>query len=84
MSNHLPPDPDGMNDKRADWAESALVTFRHKTGTDREDGICDLVADLMHWCDRYGQDFNTELLRGSGHYEAETRSETQIAKVGWA
>ena len=83
MSN-LPPDPDDMNDQRADWAESAINLFRAKTGTDGEDAICDLTADLMHWCDRNGQDFNTELLRGSGHYEAETRSETQIAKVGWA
>ncbi len=82
--SHLPPDPDGKNDERADWAESALVTFRHKTGTDKEDCLCDMLADLMHWSDRYGMDFNNELLRGSGHYEAETRSDAQIAKGGWA
>ena len=83
MSN-LPPDPDGMNTKRADWAESALVTFRHKTGTDKEDCLCDMLADLMHWCDRYGLDFDTEEVRARYHYEAETRSAARIAKVGWA
>ena len=69
----LPPDPDGQNDDRADWAESALVTFRDKTGTDKDDALCDLIADLLHWCDRYGYDFDNELKRGRGHYWAETQ-----------
>ena len=73
--SHLPPDPDGQNDNRADSAESALVLFRQKTGLDtegdKEAALRDLLANLMHWCDRYGQDFDYELVQGRNHYVAE-------------
>jgi hypothetical protein len=68
----LPRDPDGMNDKRAAWAERAIVEFERATRTDREDALADLLADLFHWCDRNGVDFETELARGRGNYEEET------------
>jgi hypothetical protein len=68
----LPPDPDQMNEKRALWAEAALLAFQSLTGTDMEDAVCDLTADLMHWCDRHGMDFDNELQRGHGHYVEET------------
>lgn len=71
----LPADPDEMNDARADWADVALVAFMAETGTEQEDAICDLVADLRHWCDRHGMDFERELARGNAHYDAETTSE---------
>lgn len=83
MSN-LPPDPDGMNSERTRWAQAALWAFQRATRTDDEDAVSDLLTDLMHWCDCNDQDFNAELLRGSGHYESETRSDTQIAKAGWS
>jgi len=70
----IPPDPEEMNDLRAQWAESALRDFRENTGTDLEDAVCDLLADLMHWCDRHGQDFEHELRRAQLHYEAETEA----------
>jgi hypothetical protein len=71
---YLPPDPDGENDRRADWAEAAIVRFCDATGTDLAlaDAVCDLVADLMHWCDRNGQEFDRELARARYHYDAET------------
>ena len=72
ISKPIPPDPDGMNTDRALWAEEAVNTFMRTTGSDREDAVCDLLADIMHLCDRRGQDFNAELERARGHYEAET------------
>ncbi len=68
----LPPDPEGMNDNRAAWAGEALAVFMLATGTDLEDAVSDLIADLMHWCDRHGIAFDEELARAATHYEAET------------
>src|SRR5579863_5577143 len=53
----LPPDPEEMNDARSDWAAAAIDAFRDETGTDLEDAVSDLLADLMHWCGRNGQSF---------------------------
>src|SRR5438105_1714995 len=44
----LLPDPDGLNDDRALWAETALQSFMDCTGCDQEDALGDLLADLMH------------------------------------
>lgn len=74
-SNHLPPDPEGMNEKRSSWAQDALDRFMRVTGTDREDVLTDLLGDLLHWCDRNGVDFDNELRKGRSHYEAETMKE---------
>ena len=68
----LPPDPDNMNDDRAEWAASALRQFQCVTGTDYEDALRDLLGDLMHWCDRNDFDFELALNRARGHYEAQT------------
>jgi hypothetical protein len=68
----IPPDPERMNDERAEWASSALAAFMSQTGTDREDAVADLLCDLMHWCDRNGQGFGRELARAQDHYAAET------------
>ena len=70
-----PPDPDGLNDDRAAWAGSALAAFVRTTGTDEEDAVGDLLADLMHWCDRHGHDFALARSRAEGHYAAETGGE---------
>jgi hypothetical protein len=50
------------------------LEFRGQTGADIEDVVSDLLADLMHWCDRHEQDFDLELQRAQGHYEIETNS----------
>jgi len=68
----LPPDPEGKNDDRAAWALSAIIAFEVATGCDRDHALGDLLADLMHWCDRSGEDFDTALSRGRDHYAAET------------
>lgn len=71
----LPPDPEGMNDKRAGWAATAVDAFMQETRTDPEDALGDLLADLMHWCDRGELGFEHELNRARGHYLAETLPE---------
>lgn len=71
----LPPDPEGMNDKRAEWAGAAVAAFREATSTDDEDALCDLLCDLAHWADRNGYDFEAASLRARDHYEAETDGE---------
>jgi hypothetical protein len=68
----LPADRDGLNDDRAAWAGSALAEFMLVTGTDEEERLSDLLADLMHWADRNGYAFDAALERARGHYEAET------------
>jgi hypothetical protein len=68
----LPPDPENMNDGRAKWAGAALRHFQCTTGTDWDEGPADLLGDLMHWCDRNGFDFETELSRARRHYQTET------------
>lgn len=70
----LPPDPDGRNRERASWANFAVAAFRVSTGTDREDALTDLLADLMHLCDQEEKwsDFDCELERARGHYQEET------------
>lgn len=68
----LPPDPEGMNDERADWAGAALELFVGITGTDEEDSLGDLLTDLMHWADRNNFDFDLALERAKGGYKEET------------
>jgi hypothetical protein len=74
-SEQLPPDPEGMNERRAAWAGLAIAAFMAATGTDLEDALPDLLADLMHWCDRKDYDFDLALERGRDHHEAETMGE---------
>jgi hypothetical protein len=71
----IPPDPDRLNEDRSSWAGAALTTFMHVTGTDEEDALGDLLADLMHWSDRNDDDFDAALDRARGHYEVETVGE---------
>lgn len=76
----LPPDIDGMNDERAEWAEAAVAAFAEATnmrdaGEDDATVLADLLADLLHWCDRRRVDFDAALQRGRGNYGAETGAE---------
>lgn len=59
------------NADRALWAAAAVEESCCQTGTDPQDALCDLLADLLHWCDRSDQDFLTELRRALHHYEVE-------------
>jgi hypothetical protein len=68
----LPPDPEEMNNDRADWAHAAILEFAMQTGSDGPDLLSDLLADLMHWADRHGLNFDGEVERGRNHYDEET------------
>lgn len=82
MTKRLPPDPEGRNHDRAAWAACAVQRFQRETGTDSADAVCDLLADLRHFCDREGFDFHHELERGQMHYEAETtQGETTVGNT---
>lgn len=66
----LPPDPDGMNDKRARLAGNAINVFGG-----HEDSLSDLLVDLMHWADRNELDFQDELDRALRNYASEISSD---------
>lgn len=68
----LPPDPELENSNRAKSAAAVLKSYQQRTPVDLEDALSDLLADLVHWCDRVGQDFDMELLRARRHYAEET------------
>ena len=68
----LPLDPESLNTDRALWAAIALEAFRRETGADLTDAVSDLLADLMHWCDRFGHKFQHEMQRALNHYAEET------------
>ena len=68
----LPPDPEKMNGRHAECAGGALGHYQSVTGADREAALGDLLADLIHWCDRNNFDFKLALSRAQGYYEAET------------
>ena len=67
----LPPDPEGMNDRRSEWAGDALRTYQDVTGCDDGDALGDLLANLMHFSDRENYDFDLALGRARWHYQAE-------------
>jgi hypothetical protein len=64
-----------MNEQRADWAELAVKAFQSKTGSDDSDALADLLCDMLHYCDRYGIDFNDDLGRARSHYYAEIKED---------
>ena len=71
----LPPDPEELNHQRACWAAGAIAAFRGATQSDLEDALCDLIADLGHWCDRNSMNLAAEIERGKSHYGEETDRE---------
>lgn len=69
----LPPDPDGQNDNRAEWANIALLAMASATGCDAViDAPQDLLCNLMHWCDRQDLNFDTLLTWARDTYKEET------------
>jgi hypothetical protein len=76
MAIKLPPDPEGMNEDRAEWAAAALRHFQCTTGTEYDYALGDLLCDLMHWADRNDFDFEAALFRAQRSYAEETEPET--------
>lgn len=69
---HLPPDPEGRNGERREWAKAALDGFMAVCRTDRGDALPDLLCNLAHLCDETGEDFASCLRRARMHYRDET------------
>ncbi len=80
-SKPLRPDPDQLNADYARWADAALAEFRRQTGADLEDAVSDLLADLMHWCDRFGHAFPEEFRRAMSHHAAETAASSDTTAL---
>jgi hypothetical protein len=73
----LPPDPEGQNDDRANYASTALLAFADMTGLNQADidegtALGDLLCNLMHWCDRHDVSFDDGLSTARWHYTSET------------
>lgn len=62
----------------AEYAYRTLLVYQQYTGSDKEEALSDLLADLMHLADEEGYDFDYELERARGHYEAEIGDEEPI------
>ena len=86
--NALPPDPEGMNDRRASEAEEVLNQFESAFGEApyggisqeqladlREQNLADLLCDFGHFCDRNGVDMQAVIRRAKMHYDEETANE---------
>ena len=83
----LPPDPERMNNQRADWARDVVEFFEQYGESPHpkasEDARCrmtgqnmsDLIADCGHYCDRIGLRMQDVIRMASGHYNEETNNE---------
>lgn len=67
----LPPDPEGMNDKRALHVGAALNAYMEETGSDLETAVRDMLTDLRHYCDRHRLDIAAEDGAAQRRYEEE-------------
>jgi DNA mismatch endonuclease (patch repair protein) len=84
---NVPPDPESMNNNRADWARDILDHFEQygervsvdlSTQQQREvtlQNLSDLIADLGHFCDRNGLWMHEAIQIASKHYGEETHHE---------
>lgn len=58
--------------KPAEQAEKANRIFNMAPyNEDPESALTDVLTDLLHWADYFGDDFNTSLKLARMHYEAE-------------
>lgn len=83
MRRTLPPDPEQGNDARAAAANYAVEAFRSATGCDKQDALGDLLASLMHLCDRDAAlgSFYPQLHRAERHYFEETADNKAYAQL---
>jgi len=63
------------NRQRAEFAAGAFREFQSITGTTWEDGLGDLLCDLMHFADAYNFHFDAALDRARGNYDEEFSEE---------
>jgi len=68
------PTPDPTNADRSRWADDAVLVHAAATrseGEGAETKLSDLLANLRHWADDAGLDFDKASLRGEANYLAE-------------
>lgn len=71
----MPPDPEDMNEERADAARGAVVEFTRTFGEKAgglPQNLTDLVCDMAHLCDREGLQFSAIIEGAKRGYAAET------------
>ncbi len=59
------------NAERIGFAETATAAYVAVCPTDECDALADLLTDLMHQASAEGENFDKELDRARGHFEAE-------------
>ena len=71
---------DPTNIDRAIWAHKAIERFQALTKADNDDAVCDLLTDLMHFCDfrkrcnvKEFPSFEEELELARKNYQAELK-----------
>jgi hypothetical protein len=74
---NLPPDPDNMNDLRAQWADDALVSFERAHGEEEEflQNAVSLLCYIGHWCDRNGFELTKVGKMAAERYSDETKGQ---------
>lgn len=74
---------DATNLDRACWAAAALAEFRKQVRSDDDDttAIGDLLADLMHYADAHGADFDAAFASGLNHYAEEVMLEQERGAI---
>jgi hypothetical protein len=65
------------NDSRVEWADACIRTLMKQTGADRDTALVDLLANLMHWADSEGEQFDFALRVAKRHYEEELTEEAK-------
>lgn len=70
--DNLPPDPEKMNEHRANRANSMMQEFWHSTDDVPEQPFAEILCDFMHWADRNGVHFADSLARARVYYALET------------
>lgn len=84
IAHSVPPDPEEMNNRRAESALRAICGFGKDIGENLDDvdgdrhlffikqNAEDMLANLAHLCDRLGLRFSTLIAEGKYHYDEET------------
>lgn len=65
-------DPEGMNERRAEWGNELLDRIQMLTGTDPEDAACNAICDILHAEHAAGRDPVAAIVNAVGHFREET------------
>lgn len=70
------------NAMRAKWADESIQLFARNTGLDtsgdeEETAFKDLLADMRHWCDERGIDFEFHVQNSFHVYQEEVEEEAE-------